>query len=69
MTSRDAERYVYRVLAQTLQCDFDNDSGWLHEHPNSLGSKPLSDADADRVYSAAKRIMDRLRKKGSVDDA
>lgn len=62
MNKREARRYVFRVLAQTLLQDRDNGSGWLEELPTT--GEPMSEADRQRVLDATHEVEDELRRRG-----
>ena len=63
MSTVEARRYVYRVLAVSLANDIDNGAGWLEEHPGPL-KRPMNEFDARRVERAAELILKKLKKAG-----
>lgn len=62
MTKREAHRYVCRVLAVTLENDFDNGSVWLEQHPNG---SDMSEADKARVRDAAEIMKAELERRSA----
>jgi hypothetical protein len=58
--STEARRYVYRVLAQTLEYDLANGSEWLTD---AGGGDTLDEFDRRRVVAAAKKVIVEMRRK------
>lgn len=53
--STQARRYVYQVLATTLEHDLNNDSEWLYDG--------MDEFDIRRVRQAVKKVIVELRRK------
>ncbi len=60
--STEARRYVYAILAQTLEADLSNGSEWLSD---ARGDNGLDEFDRRRVVAAVKKVIVEMRRKAS----
>lgn len=60
--STEARRYVYQVLAQTLEYDLANGAEWLTD---AGGGDTLNEFDKRRVVAAANKVIVEMQRKAA----